>query len=280
MKYLSIVSTGLILFFLLINDNCLAATHSARTRSQQEEYLRRYGYLQPSSTASDTQLESLQSDSSNSFSSAIRKFQRMAGIRVTGTMNTETIAMMERPRCGVSDHIQEEEGTRKKRYVLEGSSWENHQLTYKFQNYTADMAQYKVASEIAKAFQFWSNVSALSFVRRYYLPADIDIKFVSGNHEHIQAFDGPGGVLAHAFFPQHGGDIHFDEDETWTSGNSTGTTHLLQVAIHEIGHALGLRHSEVSQSIMAPIYKGYQQNLALHSDDIAAIRYLYGRKRN
>ena len=52
-------------------------------------------------------------------------------------------------------------------------------------------------------------------------------------------------------------------------------TNFLQVAIHELGHSLGLDHSDVRDSIMAAFYRGYVPNVQLHADDIAGIRYLY-----
>ena len=52
---------------------------------------------------------------------------------------------------------------------------------------------------------------------------------------------------------------------------------MVELAAHEIGHALGLDHSRVRGTVMWPSYIRYRPNLQLHSDDIAGIRRLYGR---
>ena len=60
----------------------------------------------------------------------------------------------------------------------------------------------------------------------------------------MDPFDGPGGVLAHTFYPLHGGDVHFDGEEEWVvrPGQGRGGAHLRLVAAHEFGHSLGLPH--------------------------------------
>ena len=104
---------------------------------------------------------------------------------------------------------------------------------------------------------------------------------VPGEQQCAHPFDGPGKVLAHAYLPSDGR-IHFDNEEYYTeSGTSSGwfwwkrnSQSLLYVAVHEIGHALGLKHSNVQGAVMWPTAKTGTPRL--HQDDINGIKSLYG----
>ncbi len=103
----------------------------------------------------------------------------------------------------------------------------------------------------------------------------ISILFASRAHGDGYAFDGPGKVLAHTFYPSPpnpepiAGDMHFDDEENWRIGEEVD---VFTVALHEAGHALGLGHSDNPNSVMYPYYR---RVTALTEDDIAAIRELY-----
>ena len=51
-------------------------------------------------------------------------------------------------------------------------------------------------------------------------------------------FDGPGGEVAHSVESN----IHFDDSDDYTVNSNNGKS-LLKVAVHEIGHVLGLTHT-------------------------------------
>lgn len=107
--------------------------------------------------------------------------------------------------------------------------------------------------------------------------------FTRNEHGDGFDFDGPGNILAHAFYPGtgKGGDAHFDTDENWLldeRGSERHGTSLRNVAVHEFGHSLGLGHSSVRGAIMFPWYHGYRGNDDLPDDDRLAIQSIYGSR--
>jgi hypothetical protein len=168
-------------------------------------------------------------------------------------------------------------------YVEVGNGWSKDAngsvaLRYFFETLTNKIAAGTVEREVERAFQVWASYANVSFSAGQVQGAvrSIDILFASGAHGDSYPFDGPGGVLAHTFYPAPingepiAGDMHFDASESWSVGTSTD---LFSVALHETGHALGLGHSSNPGAVMYPYYR---MQTGLTSDDIAGIQALYG----
>jgi hypothetical protein len=93
-------------------------------------------------------------------------------------------------------------------------------------------------------------------------------------------------TLAHAFQPgteeifgfvgSIGGDLHFDTGYTFVddANANSSTFDIYTIALHELGHTLGLSHSNVQGSVMEAIYAGSRRSLS--EDDIAGITSIYG----
>lgn len=101
-------------------------------------------------------------------------------------------------------------------------------------NWSPKVGEEKVAIGMEQAFELWSRYSGLRFKRVFNPDADIIVAFGSGYHGDYFPFDGPGSILAHAFYPYElthlGGDIHFDDDENWKEN----ATHLNEGVDHKI----------------------------------------------
>ena len=141
----------------------------------------------------------------------------------------------------------------------------------------ASLSQAAFESSIQTALDAWSQVVDVQFVRTSQPGQDNSLDFGVGS------IDGAGGTLAEAYFPDDvnssrvAGDVQFDATENWEVGNARGSRayDIVLIAVHEIGHALGLNHLEDAGSILLPSISPSQQFCGLDQSDIAAIRQLY-----
>jgi hypothetical protein len=213
----------------------------------------------------------------------IKNLQKEAGLEETGIMDTVTTTLLQTPRCGVPfDQVR-----RQKRFTIV-RGWNtlknnNNETTVtwyldlsNFDQIKGKLSRSIIKKIFATSMAKWSNTSLISLKEVLNEnEANITIKFLSNGHGDGYDFDGPGKVLAHAFYPgsARGGDAHFDLDEDWSIWGDEGIS-LYSVAIHEIGHALGIGHSSVANSVMYAWYRPNHTNL--HDDDRLAINSVYG----
>eukprot|EP00257_Ricinus_communis_P004304 XP_002517411.2 metalloendoproteinase 3-MMP [Ricinus communis] len=306
-KPFAIFSVTLILLISLLSSAALAHSHSKTEKSSAfdflkhlqgchkgdnlkgihdlKKYLENFGYL-----SYKNQSHSNDDDFDDLLEYALKTYQFNYHLNVTGFLDSETVTKMMMPRCGVADIINgttRMQSSNKNPHHHSSTSFHTvshyeffpgnprwpaskYHLTYGFLPGTPNQAM----EPVAKAFQTWAANTHFRFTRvQDYRAADITIGFHRGDHGDGSPFDGRGGTLAHAFAPQDGR-FHYDGDEHWAVGATQGAFDVETVALHEIGHLLGLGHSSVEGAIMHPsIQSGATKGL--HSDDIQGIRALY-----
>ncbi|ESN96714.1 hypothetical protein HELRODRAFT_67964 [Helobdella robusta] len=167
----------------------------------------------------------------------------------TGKLDEATLKLMNSPRCHLPD-FPAPHNNKGKRFA-----WRKTKLTYNINNFPTSSSDMQdpnnVGQAIQTAFNDWTSVAILDVQRSSATNADIQIQFRKRSHGDDYPFDGPGIILAHGI-------------------------NLRQVATHEIGHVLGLDHSDVSGAVMYPYYS-FSSNFKLADDDIRGIGSLYGQ---
>jgi len=145
----------------------------------------------------------------------------------------------------------------------------------------------KIRRILTAVFEEWAKHSTLTF-QEITSNDDADIKISFEPKEHLDVDDFPfddahGMVLGHAFSPGVGvgGDVHFREEADFDfdvmydqQPSGTNVWGFYGVALHELGHSLGLDHSDIQDAVMYPRY--HSNTGVLMQDDIDGIQHIYG----
>ena len=138
-----------------------------------------------------------------------------------------------------------------------------------------------IKHSIEQALGLWASVAPINYVE---VPDTAvshgQVRFM---HIYINGVDPPDPqdpvAKVQAYYP--GGvetDVQFDESDPW---QAVGTTHIPDIfgaATHEIGHTLGLAHSDDPSAVMYWIFQRFAGLGTGHlsPDDMAGIRAIYG----
>lgn len=168
------------------------------------------------------------------------------------------------------------------RYTPRRARWTLYKLSYSLTGVLSDKNQTSAESArkaVNDAFSDWQSVSCFDFFDvSPSLIADIKIVFTNDKSDHHNCNRKFHGTAAHAFFKYHNkypATIHVNNEIFWMeSKNPPGSISLKTVLLHEIGHVLGLYHSDKKDSVM---YQDIFTNEIkfISEDDKKALDYIY-----
>lgn len=236
--------------------------------SHVQDFLYRFGYTGEREALKTGVLD-------DETSAALTKYQARQGLPSTGEFDEATRHQMTTARCAFPDMSA---GVA----FSTTCDWQKSEVTFAFDTGTNDVGGTAEFAATRNAFQTWAAVIPLTF-REVGLNdnPDVVIDWRPANDPDLSMV---GGTLAHADFPPDCSvvtntlpkPVHFDDTEhTWVIGATPGAFDVESVAVHEIGHIIGLAHSNVAGSIMFPSISSNGTNQALTQDDISGAQGLY-----
>jgi peptidoglycan hydrolase-like protein with peptidoglycan-binding domain len=198
---------------------------------------------------------------------AVRAYQRLNGLAETGRVDTLTIEAMKSRFCGVPDSDPAAEDSRRKFDPFFGSPWTKSALTFEVATLSlSGVTQAQAEAAFANAFATWASVIPLTFTK---VASGADIKITARN---IDGRPVSNNTLAQASWANHPL-LELDTSEFWSVTNPATGVDVESVALHEIGHKLGLAHSSIGGAAMAANLAGPRR--ALSNDDVIGVTSRY-----
>ena len=208
-------------------------------------------------------------------SSALALYQEHHRLKVTGAFDAQTRDQMTAPRCGVPDLIG---GVR----FTTLCPWIHPCLTFAFDVGTSDVPGNAEFQAVHDAVATWAAATPLTFTQ-VGVAQNPDI--VIGWRPADDPDNHLPGTIAHANFPPGCGflgdetmprPVHFiDPGNNWAIDKVIFSFDVQSVALHELGHVLGLGHSVVDGAVMKSDLSINLTRRELAGDDLAGIERLY-----
>lgn len=235
-----------------------------------QRFLKRFGYLpllapiEPGTLCSQS-------------AAGLKAYQKFFNLHVTGVFDQQTKEHISRPRCGVPDSSSELD-------FRTIGAWDRRCLRIAFGAPTQQPVGMNLARQaVRNAFNTYASVDiGLEFIE-VLSNEDPDI-LVAWRRADDPDHSMMGGTIAHADFPPGSSIItdglplplHFDDEEhDWVIGAKPHGFDIETVALHEIGHNLGLLHTQVPGAVMFPSVSPDFVRRDLQPDDLAGLRSLY-----
>jgi peptidoglycan hydrolase-like protein with peptidoglycan-binding domain len=258
-------------------------SHGSQVRAVQQ-YLKAYGYFPNERLAREfpawRPAVSMAPDFGTydqSTADAVKALQRNSGLTEVGIVDAATRAVLRKSRCGVPDNIPKLDPANKfdavaRPFAGPGVSWTltNTAHTGALIGTTGvEITIQQATAALTAAFNAWQPQTGLAF-QQVSGAADITISFQSTCD--MNNYCGSG--------VSSGPVIHLNVGGGWSLANSppVGAADLQTVAMHEIGHSLGIAHSSIDAALMAWDTGGAFRTLRV--DDIVAAHVLYNNWQN
>jgi hypothetical protein len=174
-------------------------------------------------------------------------------------------------------------------YVTNGHVWKSHQVPYYVNPVNLDIPETDIVTAVQSGAANWPNQSRADFSFSYSGRSSAtavasnshnDVFFRNESNGSTIAvtywwYDGTGYLVDADILFYDGGFAFFGNNGTCSAGQ-----YVQDIATHEFGHALGLKHTDVTTATMYPSTTSCSQGWrSLDTDDVAGVEALYGTRK-